>query len=363
VTRWLLLAAALLAAGAGGWWWWTAPPRSSNEELQHALGLAPSTAHGVVAIAAPRRAARWLARHPQGLLLVGAAAGEAAGSLARLGRFAAPLVAAAQGPLVLWWRGTEAGAAVPVSPSARPALLELAARSSLAASSGPDWWAVATSPELLGPNEGALPPSTPGPPAFALARLGGRFWRVQASRKTLEASTEEVCSLPPETPGTSTLLCAQAGQALAWLGLGQVAVGPVRVAVNDAHQWAVAFPTLHLDGLARSLLGGTPTRAGAVDMWRGVLGTVWVQEGEGMAIASSPELLASLPSAGVAVSEGVVHGGHAAWLLGRVAHTVEHIPTLKAQAPLLARAAELAGGVRVVRLRLEEQRGHVFLAW
>ncbi len=64
------VAAVLGVVGWLGWRVWTAPPLATAADLAAEAALAPGTADGVLVVAQPAVATRWLARHPQALALV-----------------------------------------------------------------------------------------------------------------------------------------------------------------------------------------------------------------------------------------------------------------------------------------------------
>ncbi len=85
----------------------------------------PGSADGLVAIAEPGRAARWLVRRPQALALLALAAPEAQAALPRMRSLLAALARDARGPLTLWWRGPDVAVAASVDPAAGRSLAEL----------------------------------------------------------------------------------------------------------------------------------------------------------------------------------------------------------------------------------------------
>jgi len=354
----------LLALAAAAAWWWTRPPRASAAELQQALRLAPAQADGAVAVAEPSRAGRFLARRPQAILLLAAAAGPATEALASLRPTALALGAAARGPLVLWWQGGEGAVAARLEPAARGAFLEVAARGSAVATCGGDWCAVATVAELLPRDEEPADAAVASSGALAaLGRVGGRLWEVRARERWVEASAGTAPPCPTPRPDRSAVALPEAGALLAQLGVRGVPVGPVRLAADDGNEWAVAFPRLRLEGLARRLLGGPPAGTPEPSLWRGLAGAIWVSERDGTALASSPAALALLPDTGADASQGVIHGRHAAWLLSRAASLAGRIPGLPLRQRDLTRAAALAQEIDAVSFRVEAGGGRIVLTW
>lgn len=351
-----------LVVAAAAAWWWALPPRASDAELRRAIEFAPSFADGAVAIAEPARAARWLARRPQAAILAFASAPRAVPALARLRPVAASVVAGARGPVVLWWKGDHAAVGVRTSPGSRTALAELGSASGLSVAGGAEWLEIATSTDLLASGPLTVAPASTAGSATALARVGTRWWRVKASSRTLDAATDEELPLPA-ADGTSSVHLADVGALLAPLGFAGVEAGAARLVVDDRHDWGAALPGVRLDGTARRLLGGGASRATTPQSWHGILGEIAVTEGEGTNIASAPALLARLSLPGASGDEGVVYGGHAAWLLAQASSIAKRVPGLTAYSRSLATASTLAEGLKTARFRIDASTGRIVLAW
>lgn len=274
------------------------------------------------------------------------------------------LGSATRGPLVLWWQGREGGVAAYLAPPSRRAFLELAARSSTPAACGNDWCAAATVPDLLPAGEGVVPAAAVGAGSLAaLAQVDGRLWHVRADWRRVETTSGTVPPAPTAPADTSAVAVAEAGSLLAPLALDGMVGGPLRLATDDHQRWAVALPQLRLEGVARRLLGGPPTPSVAPVPWRGIGGGVWVVEREGTALASHPTALALLPEADPGTSLGVLRGRHAAWLVHRAASLAGRIPGLALRQRDLARAAELAQGMKAVSFRVDARGGRILLTW
>jgi len=361
----LLLLAVLAAAAAVVWW--TAPPGADARELSGALSLVPAAMDGAAAVAQPQRAARWLVRHRQVLLLAQLAAPHSGPALARLRPLFAPVIAAADGPLVVWWRGEHAALAARVRRGAVVALEELAARAGLATRSEADLFLAATSPELLGPGALVPPPLQVGDRLAALVGTGGGWWRVRLGRSRLDASTGSEVDLPKSVPG-SVVSVADLSQMLTPLIPLPVPQGPALLVVEAPDRWGLSLPAVRLGGAARTLLrfqGSSPVAGGsvAVERWRGVLGDIWVSPAHGVLVASHPDLVARLVQETRTVDEGAFRGSDAAWLLRHLASFGERLPGLTDISGRLSRAAPDAAALDVVRWHLEDRGGSVQLTW
>ena len=156
----------------------------------------------------------------------------------------------------------------------------------------------ASATALLGQGENRPSPGVEPGTLTALARCGGRYWRIRAGRSTLEL----VAGDPPKTPEpasggmviTSDLAALVAAvEPVAWVPSAPACL------LFDAGGWGVALPATAVSRDARRLLtlGGdaaAETPPGARH-WRGLLGDLWVLPGAGLAVASRPDLLGKLP--------------------------------------------------------------------
>src|SRR5271157_5248758 len=101
--RRLALASLILALAAAtvwaAWRWWTAPPATDGTAMAAAAALAPDDADGILVLAEPTRAARWLLQHPQTLGLLPIAAPAAYRAIATLQPAVRAVAEEAQGPL------------------------------------------------------------------------------------------------------------------------------------------------------------------------------------------------------------------------------------------------------------------------
>ncbi|TAM47238.1 MAG: hypothetical protein EPN53_12110 [Acidobacteria bacterium] len=368
------IAVLLALAALGGvvaslaWRWWTAPPRARAATLAAAAAAVPAQADGLVAIAEPDRALRWLVRRPQALGLLALAAPDAHAALPRMRAILAALARDARGPLTLWWRGPDVAVAASVDPAAGRSLAELAAIEGVPLRSTPDGGGVtiaaASAAALLDGGPGTGPEDGPRRELAALARHGTRWWQLEAGRDRLEL----VSGVPPELPratGPSVLttsdLAALAAMAGSGAGLPHAAA---RLAVAG-HDWALGLPaTVPSAQLQRILsLGGDTAADAGAHHWRGLLGDLWSAPPPGFAVASSPEMLAAVAGAPPAGEAGAVRGADLAAACERAADALERVPWLASRAAALRRAAPLAAGVRLARWRVTPAGGRIVLEW
>jgi hypothetical protein len=368
----LLATVAVLAASAVlGWWWWTAPPREDADALAAELASTPAGADGALTLAQPERAARWLATHPQGAVLLKLAAPAADRSLPRLRRFLLALASEARGPLSLWWRGAELAAGAQAEPRAASALQRLAALEGLPfnvypAAGGAVTVRAGSAIELLGRGEEGPTPTIERGTLAALARCGERWWRIRAARSTLEL----VAGDPPKAPEpTSVGLVTTSDLAALVAAVEPVTWVPSAPAclVVDRDGWGVALPTTVLPREVRRLLtlGGdvaaeTPTGA---RHWRGLLGDLWARPEPALAVATRPDLLDRLPREAISGESGMVRGSDLARLLRRVADAADGVPGSARYCAGLRRAAPVLEALRLVRWRLLPQGGRIELEW
>jgi hypothetical protein len=370
------IAVLLALAALGGvvaslaWRWWTAPPRARTRTLAAAAAAVPAQADGLVAIAEPERALRWVARRPQALALLVLAAPEADAALPRVRALLGALARDARGPLTVWWRGPDVAAGAPVGADAARAIGELAAIQGVPLRTTPGGdgnvtVAAASAATLLDGGGGPGPPDGAPPRELAaLARRGARWWRVAAGRDRLEL----LSGAPPELspPGDASVVTTGDLAALAALlgpgsGLPHV---PARVAIAGS-DWALALSTTAPSAQLQRLLslGGDTAGAAGARRWRGVLGDLWVSPPPGFAVASRPELLAAVAGAPPAAEAGAVRGADLAAACLRVADALEGVPWLGARAPALRRAATLAASLRLARWRITPAGGRILLEW
>ncbi len=369
------IAVLLALAALGGivaslaWRWWTAPPRSRTEALAAAAAAVPAQAEGLVAIAEPDRALRWLVRRPQALALLALAAPDADAALPRMRALLAALARDARGPLAVWWRGPDVAAAAPVGAAAARAIGELAAIEGIPLRTAPGGAgdvtvATPSAATLLDGGRGGGPRDGAPPELAALARRGACWWQVNAGRDRLELVSGSPPELPPAAD-TSVVTTGDLAALAALLGSGNgLPHVPARLAIAG-NDWALALPaTVPSAQLQRllSLGGDTPAAAGARH-WRGVLGDLWVAPLPGFAVASRPELLAAVAGAPLAGEAGAVRGADIAAACVRVADALEGVPWLGARAAALRRAAPLAASLRLARWRITPAGGRILLEW
>ncbi len=368
----ILVGAAVGALAATlAWWWWTAPPLSDAEALAAAATDVQKDADGLLAVAEPRRAARWLLRRPQAVALLAVAAPDARPAFERLRNTLATLAAEARGPLTVWWKGPEAAASARVSDGAAGALRRLAALEGLSSrsvptrSGGPTVTLATSSALLEGPSGGR--PALDGPARLSgIARAGARWWRVRAARESLELLAGAVPELPPSA-GPSTIVTQDLGRLV---GIVPASVSAPRFAAALAFTrdgWALTLPGAEVGpGFARLLnLGGdrpAETPPGA-RRWRGLLGEVWALPADGLAIASGPAMLASLPSRPLEGEWGTVRGEELAVACLRAAEAIETLRVLGPRAAALRRSAPAAAAIRSARWRIVSAGGAITLEW
>jgi hypothetical protein len=353
------------------WRWWTAPPQEDADALAAGLASTPAGADGALTLAQPKRAARWLASHPQVVLLLRLAAPAADRSLPRLRRFIVALASESRGPLSLWWRGAELAAGADVNPKAVSALQRLAALEGLPshvypAARGAVTVRVGSAIELLGRGEDDSVPGTERGTLAALARCGGRWWRIRAGRSTLEL----VAGDPPETPASTgpgfVVTSDLAALVVTVAPIRWVPAAPARL-LFDGSGWAAELPATPLSReLRRVLTLGGDAAADAppgARHWRGLLGDLWVLPGPGLAVASRPDLLATLPHDAIVGEAGNVRGADLARLLERVLAAAEGIPGSAAYVAGLQRAVPVVEGLRLARWHLLPQGGRIVLQW
>jgi hypothetical protein len=356
--------AAALLAGAGAYLWWTASPAADETSLAAALALAPE-ADGRIALAQPRRAARWLLRHPQALGLLAVAAPEARASWPQLQPAVRPLLDGAQGPLVAWWKGRALAVATRLSPGAISALPLLATRQGLAYDVAGDVARVATDATLLGPREEAATTPAGSARLAALADTGGRRWRLTASRSRLDAVAGVDVGLP-EGPGPSQAETLSASPLVGSLGV-PVGTTPIaaRAVFGAADGWAVTLTGVSLPRFVRDAAGGPeqPTGEARARRWNGFLGEVWLRSaGDRLSIGTSEALLAQVepPPAG---EQGRVNGRDVAWLASDLATALARLPLFDREARSLRALGAQAAGVELVRWRTTAAGARVELQW
>jgi hypothetical protein len=351
----------VLVAAALAWRWWTAAPAAADSELAAALARAP-VANGRLAIADPRTAARWLARHPQAAALPLLAAPAARPALARLQPLLRPLVEGCDGPLVLWWRGDDAAIGCRLRPGSVRALELVAARANVALRADDAFTAVATSPALFAGESGGVPPAS-GLRLAALAVVGGAQWRAVAGRSSLAVWNGTAADVP--AAGDASVLEATDARSLAAalaLGGGDTPL-PLRCRLGPGGAWAAALPADVLpgfvrDGVRRVAGAGAPPAA-----WRGMLGEVWVRDaGDALLLASAEDGLAAVAAA-PAADEGAVRGADVAAVTARLADTLDGVPLLGREARALRSAADLARGLGSARWRTTAAGTRIVLDW
>ncbi len=123
---------------------------------------------------------------------------------------------------------------------------------------------------------------------------------------------------------------------------------PARLVVDRQGEWALALPATRPSRTVERLLAMAGVATGAA--------------GEGLALASAPELLPSLSGA-VQADEGAVRGGDLAALARRLAGSDALLVVAGVEPRDLRRAAGLLDGVRAARWRLTPAGGRILLEW
>ena len=355
------VAFAALAAGVLAWLWWTAAPAAAEAELAAALATAPAV-EGRLAIAQPRRAARWLARHPQAIVLPALAAANARAALPRLQPLLRPLVTGADGPLVLWWQGGDLAAAARLPAGTTRAVQLIAAGADLAFSSGDGLTVAAASPELLVGSGGAAP-ATSGFTLAALAVVGGAEWRATAERDALSVWTGASTSAPAAGSG-SRVDSADARRLAALLGLDAGSEPlPLRLLLAPGGAWAAALPARVVprfvrDGISRVAGAGAPPVR-----WAGLFGELWVQGGGDRLLLAADEAALAAAAAAPVADEGVLLGSDVVAVTSRLAGEIENVPLLGREARQLRAAAEFARGLAGARWRSTAAGTRIELSW
>jgi hypothetical protein len=361
----------LVAAAVLGWRLWTAPPKEDADSLSAALASTPSGADGALTLAQPVRATRWLASHPQAAILLKLAAPAADRSLIHIRGFLLALASEARGPLTLWWRGAELAAGAEVKPKAASSLQRLAALEGVpfqtyAAAGGAVTVRVGSATELLARGENGPATAVEHGKLAAIARCGGRWWRIRAGRSTLELVAGDPPNAPEPTSGGLVATADLAALVAAVEPVGWVPSAPACLVV-DRGGWGVALPATALPRDVRRLLtlGGdvaAETPAGTRH-WRGLLGDLWVRPEPALAVATRPDLLDRLPQEAATGESGVVRGSDLASLVRRVADATDGVPGSTRYSAGLRRAAPVLEALRLVRWRLLPQGGRIELEW
>jgi len=369
--RRLVLLIALAAGGAAAWWWWTAPPAESEQALTSFPGVVPSDVDGALLLADPARAARWTAGHQQALVLLSLAAPAARHTTPESRQLLTALARNAGTEIVAWWRGRDLAVAALVD-AETAATLERAAALTGASSrliprgKGGVVLELATSPALLQPRERLSWPSPVPGRRFALCFAGGRWWRVDAERNRVELWCDAAPVLPSRT-GPSIVSTASVATLAEALGAGEVfPQGAARVVV-DGREWAVALSKIDFAPEVKRLLalgGDAPAESpSGIRHWRGVLGDLWALPGPGLAVASSPAILAVLGADQPDGELGSLRGAEMAAACRRLADGIEALPLLSARAAGLRRGAPALAAVRVARWRIVPAGGRISLEW
>lgn len=362
-------AALLVGACLGAWLWFTAPPSAALAGLAALAAEAQSDADGILVIGDPARSARWLARHPQALAPLAAAAPEAVPALRRLEPAARVLATRARADLLLWWRRDDAALAAVVDEDVSRSLVPLAAAGSLhyriqSGGTGPRLVMFATAGGLLDARGVRSIPGSEGT-AMALARVGDRWWLVTAGRNSLRCTTGR----PPALADPGERFTA------AFTDLRRHVPGAARFGVErrlpvvlsvDPQGWSLAFPDIDVPDHLAKILGASRTPHGGTAPGprplRGSFGEAWLDTRRGLALGSSAERL-SEPVETPVRDTGAVRGAEMARLLDAAAQHLEWAPGVAGDAAALSTAARLLAGLRLAVWDVGTEGGHVRLEW
>jgi hypothetical protein len=361
--RFVALAAAVLAVlVAALLWWWMLPPVAAASTLAAAASRAPAGVDGMVVLATPTRLERWLMRHRQAAALLLLAGPEAGRAMGRLEPVALACARASRGPLLLWWRGDGTAIQVEATAGGRRALAELAAVKGLVVAVAGDAITIADKAGALGPPGDRTPPAGSGRHA-ALALAGGRWWWVDASRQRLQAVTGAGAN-PPVAEATTVAVTAAAARLLGAAGRG--IGGRVAILVTPRAGWSFWLPGVEPSTIVQRLFGERRRDGGAsgeAHRLGGSFGEVWVMLDDGVALASSRELLSRVRALGGEGEYGAVRGADLARALDRIAGLVEDVPGMGRQGRELRRADEQLRGLDAARWRLGGRGGTIIMEW
>jgi hypothetical protein len=305
------------------------------------------------------------------MVLLKLAAPTADRTLPRIRGFLVALASEARGPFCVWWRGAELAVGAEVGPDPAKALQQLAALEGLAfrarpAAGGALTVAASSTSALLEQGENGPHPRLGPGTLTALARCGGRWWRVRAGRSTLELAAGDPLELPPPTAVDLIATSDLAGLVAAVAPLDWLPSVPALI-LFDSTGWGVTLPATALSRDLRRLLtlGGDTAieRPPGARHWRGLLGDLWVLPGPGVAVASRLDLLGKLPREGIVGETGAVHGADLARLLMRVADAADGLPGSTSYVAAMRRGAPLIEELRIARWSVLPQGGRVELQW
>ena len=359
----------LLALGVWGTWrWWTAPPATAAATMAAAVALAPDDADGIIVLAEPGRAARWLVGHPQALGLLPVAAPAAYRTVAALQPVVRALAVAAQGPLVIWWKGDAAGLGAATDARAANGLRRIAELRGLAFSGDDASVRIASAATLLGQDRRAQPPLLAALRLAVLALVRGRWWEGEASRIALILRQGTAPALSAPTP-TSQAKASDASTLAAPAGLPvEPFHGPACLAFAAGRGWGLSLPTASWPSALRTALGGRWPQAapGAVpgaERWTGLAGELFVLPRLGVTAASDAPMLASVGGCNGRSDEGCLDGKDLAWAADRVATLADRLAPLASRSRRLREAAPLLARLARVRWRFGAGGAVVLFEW
>jgi len=364
----LLIVVVVVVAAWGTWRWWTAPPSASTTSMVAAATLAPDNADGLLVIADPARTARWLVRHPQALGLLPVAAPAAYGTIASLQPVLRALTDAAQGPLVIWWKGHEVGFGEATDTRAATGLHRVAELRGLAFDAGDTTVRIATDATLLDGGRCAAPTPPGVSHLAALARVRSGWWEGEASGATL-AFRHGTPPDPPAPAPASRLEAADASALGAALTLPvEPFHGPACLAFAAGRGWALALPTASWPAPLRAALGGrwpqpAPGAVPGAERWSGLAGELFVLPRRGVIAASDAVMLAAVANCDGRRDEGSLAGADLAWAATSIASAGDRVAPLGPRLDRLRQAAPQLAKLAGVRWRLGADGGVVLLEW
>ena len=361
----LIVAVVALAAWLA-WRWWSAPPSEPAARLAAVAAAAPAAAEGVVVIAEPRRAARWVIGHPQALALLAVAAPQTTGTLSSLRPVLQAVVGAANGPLALWWRGPDLALAAAVGGGARSGIERLAALRGLSFAARGDDVRVGTASALVETGPGLAPPPPPARRIAVLASARGRWWigTIRSGALLLESGDPPP---PPAAAPVSVLRSAEVAAIAGPLGAPREPFhGAACLALSAERGWALALPAASLPEALRAVMGGrtaAPGPAPGTERWHGVLGEVIVLRHAGLTVASGAAMLPGVVPCAPPAEEASLRGTDLAWAAARLGAAMRHTWIFAPQGEQLADAAPLLASLGRACWRLTPQGGVIELEW
>ena len=364
----LLIVAAIGVAGWGAWRWWTAPPSAQADDLARALAAAPHDADGVLAVAEPVRAARWLLAHPQALGLIAVAAPNATHTLSDFRPVVQAVIEEAEAPLVLWWRGADVAVSTETGSGAQEALRRLAELRGLSFAVEGGRIRIGTSGSLVEEGPRIDVPAPSGGRIAVLALVRGRRWAGRATRGALrlEAGTS---SESPARSDRSRLRTGDIAALVSPFGASpDLFHGPACLALSAENGWGLSLPAAALSPQLRLVMGGRSARAISgplpdAERWNGLLGELFVLPRAGVTVASDVTMLGEVAGCDGQAEEGNLRGTDLAWAVSRLVAAAGQLPFLAPRLDRWADAAPLLALLGRVSWRLTPAGAVVQLEW